>query len=58
MAAIGVRVMGTRMERKNRIELAPSIWEASAISLGTDMKNCLKRKTAVADTIMGKMSPA
>ncbi len=57
MAAMGVRLMGTSTRAKNCMGPAPSIWAASAISRGTDMKNWRKRNTAVAETIIGRISP-
>ena len=48
---------GSTTFQKKRIGPAPSMRAASASSSGIVMKNCRKRKVAVADAMSGSVSP-
>src|SRR5260370_31225904 len=57
-AAMLVRESGSKMSKKNRIGVAPSIRDASVSSSGIVMKNWRNRNVAVALAISGMVRPA
>ena len=56
-AAMFVLLIGTKISKKKRIGLQPSILAASTISSGMVIKNCLNKNVAVAEAINGKINP-